>query len=92
MENLKISGYTMVDKKKGLDIEHVKMLLDQLSRLHAVSYHFVQTYPGGLENLRKDYDLFFDQGWMSSPNPDMQKQFEDMMTQMYGVATDIIEK
>ncbi len=91
MENLKKKGYKMVDKRLGLDLEHIRMLLDQLARLHAASYHFIQTYPGGLEAMKEtNYRLLFTETWMSTDNKEMKDQFDQMLTQMYGVATDII--
>ncbi len=30
MENLKTHGYKMIDKKIGLDLTHIKLLLDQV--------------------------------------------------------------
>lgn len=33
MENLKKSGYKLVDKRVGLDLTHIKMLLDQVGQI-----------------------------------------------------------
>ena len=30
MDNLKTKGFKMVDKRVGLDMEHIKLLLDQV--------------------------------------------------------------
>jgi hypothetical protein len=44
--------------------------------LHAISYHWIQTYPGGLESLRKDQPLFIhDDGWISHGSEEMKAQF-----------------
>jgi hypothetical protein len=93
MENLKTQGYTMVDKRVGLDMTHIKLLLDQLSILHAVSYHWIQTHPGGLDALRKEHPLFFhDDGWISHGNEEMKAQFEGMVAKMFEGSAAIVEK
>lgn len=43
MENLLYVGCEMNDKRKGLDGEHLKAAIDQLARVHALSYVFRQT-------------------------------------------------
>jgi len=45
--------------------------------LHAVSYHWLQTYPGGEEALRADHPLFInDHGWIKHASEEMKAQFE----------------
>ena len=41
----------------GLSMEEIKLALTQLALLHATSYHFLRTYPGGEEQFRKDYPV-----------------------------------
>ena len=53
MENLKLEGYTIMNKADGLDIPHVKMVLELHAKLHATSYHFLQNYYGGLNRFLK---------------------------------------
>lgn len=43
MDNIKVLGYDSSDKRKGLDREHLKMALDQLARLHALSYAHIKS-------------------------------------------------
>ncbi|XP_069936135.1 uncharacterized protein [Cherax quadricarinatus] len=40
MENIKIQGYNTVDKRKGLDFEHLKVCIEHISRVHALSHAF----------------------------------------------------
>ena len=53
MENLKTEGFDIMDKADGLDIPHLKMVLELLAKFHATSYHFLQTYYGGLKRWLK---------------------------------------
>ena len=34
---------------------HLKIVLEQLACLHASSFHWIETYPGGLERFKKDF-------------------------------------
>ncbi|XP_050693910.1 uncharacterized protein LOC126984254 isoform X2 [Eriocheir sinensis] len=43
MENLQYAGCEMNDKRKGLDDEHLKAAVDQIARVHALSYVLCQT-------------------------------------------------
>ena len=42
MSNLKKEGFQMMDKKKGLDMAHLKAFFKQLAKFHAVGYHLLQ--------------------------------------------------
>lgn len=53
MENIKVKGYETYDKCKGLDFEHLQAGIDQLARLHALSYAYTQS-----NDLRKKHTCF----------------------------------
>lgn len=41
MEDISVDGYKTADRTAGLDMEHVKLVLDKLAKYHAASaYHF----------------------------------------------------
>jgi hypothetical protein len=42
MENMKEKGYSEeFDKKKGLDVAHVKIVLDELAKFHSTSHAYI---------------------------------------------------
>ncbi|KAJ9597083.1 hypothetical protein L9F63_027026 [Diploptera punctata] len=45
LENLKLSGYHTGDRLKGLDLQHVKLVISQLARFHATSVAIKLTKP-----------------------------------------------
>ena len=53
MENLVNEGYKNMDKKDGLDVPHVKTVLEQLARFHGLSYHLMNSYFGGTKRFLK---------------------------------------
>ena len=68
MEDLKRSGFRLndawpghEDRKLALDREEMELTLRELARVHAVSYHVLQTYAGGMEAFAADYP-FIEQG------------------------------
>ena len=50
-----ISVLTFLAWVAGYDMVHLKVVLEQLACLHASSYHWIQTYPGGLKRFKKDF-------------------------------------
>jgi len=60
MQNLKEEGWRdAVNKKAGLDIEHVRAAIKWLASFHAITYSFLQEYAGGLKKAEQDFDIFF---------------------------------
>ena len=60
MEDLKVSGFHLNDahdksRKLALNQEEMELTLRELARVHAVSHHVLQTYPGGMEAFARDY-------------------------------------
>jgi len=71
MSNLKLAGYELVEKSKGLDMDHLKVVFKRLSQLHAVSYHHLQTYEkGGVEGFKRDTPLLTNEEWMKVGDTD----------------------
>lgn len=44
-------------------MEQIKLVLEQLALIHATSYHFIQTYPGGLEKFKQDFEEMISNQW-----------------------------
>ncbi|XP_069984371.1 uncharacterized protein [Penaeus vannamei] len=44
MENIKVAGYVTNDKRKGLDVEHVMRAVEEIAKLHAVSYAYNKSH------------------------------------------------
>merc|ERR1712013_190706 len=60
MQNLKDEGWRdAVNKKAGLDIEHVRAAIKWLATFHAITYAFLEEYDGGIEQAKQDFDIFF---------------------------------
>ncbi|XP_069936203.1 uncharacterized protein [Cherax quadricarinatus] len=53
MENLKIHGYNTFDKRKGLDFEHLKVSIEHIARVHALSHAFYRE-----NDFRNKYPCF----------------------------------
>ena len=51
----------------------MKLLLTQLSRLHAYSYHFVETYFGGLSRFQKDFWYMCGDDWLRGDEVTLQR-------------------
>jgi len=74
MENLKEEGWRdAVNKKAGLDIEHVRAAMKWLATFHAITFSFLSHYEGGLGQAEKDFDLFF---WTFNRLIDWNKEIE----------------
>ncbi len=55
MENLAERGYGgAVDEKKGLHPNTVKAVLTAMAKYHACGYAYIQSYPGGVEEGRRE--------------------------------------
>lgn len=48
-EDLKVSGFTMADRKLLLDMDHCKLTMKKLGRFHAASIIHVDRYPNSFE-------------------------------------------
>jgi hypothetical protein len=55
LEHMKQHGWRdPFNKKSGLTLEHVKLVVDWLANFHGLSYKFITQYPGGVEAWSKD--------------------------------------
>lgn len=53
MEDMKALGYKMQNRKKALDYNHVKLVVTELARLHAVSFAMLDQKPELFDEFRK---------------------------------------
>ncbi len=62
MENLQYYGYEDAPHKKlGLSLDHVKLALEEVAHFHALGYHYIKSYPGGInEGLEKNRTFITD--------------------------------
>ena len=63
LENLKVQGYEVGDRFKGLDLETAEVIVDDLAKLHAVCIAFRMKHPEEFKNtflphLKKDFSFF----------------------------------
>ena len=81
MENLTGSGWRdAIDKKKVLNIEHVRAAMKWLATFHAITFAFLDQYEGGLEQARKDLDIFWFKYTAYDDFEDMLLKFEIWLT------------
>jgi len=60
MENLKDLGWRdALNKKNGLDIDHIRAAVKWMANFHAVGYAFLDGYSGGLDQASADMPIFF---------------------------------
>lgn len=93
MENLKTKGYGMLNKKEGEEItlETAKAVLREMAGFHATGYHFIETYQGGFEKFKEDFEDFCSNGWLNDDKPEFKAQMEGMMTQMYSGMLSVVK-
>lgn len=58
MEDLRETGHRMWDKYKPIDLEHSKLLMESLGRLHALSFAMKKKKPEFFEKLHNLKDIF----------------------------------
>lgn len=56
MEDLRQQNFKMYDRRKGIDIPHALLVLNELGRFHASSLLYQETLPTG--SIKDDYDQF----------------------------------
>ena len=59
-------------------MQHVEMVLKWLATHHALGYAFVDQYEGGLEQIRRDFDIFFYKFLGTEDMKKLMVQFRDM--------------
>ena len=58
--------------------QHVEMVLKWLATFHALGYAFVDQYEGGIEKMRRDFDIFFFKFLGTDDMKKLMGQFRDM--------------
>eukprot|EP00092_Neocalanus_flemingeri_P008482 GFUD01009139.1.p1 GENE.GFUD01009139.1~~GFUD01009139.1.p1 ORF type:complete len:452 (-),score=161.32 GFUD01009139.1:183-1538(-) len=72
MQNLKEEGWRdAINKKAGLDIEHVRAAIKWMATFHAITFAFLDGYEGGLDQAEKDLQIFF---WKFGDHLDWEKE------------------
>ncbi|XP_018563003.1 uncharacterized protein LOC108904810 [Anoplophora glabripennis] len=56
MENLKKNGYDLYDRKRPLDLNHLKLILREYGKFHAISFAFRDKDRSGFEKLVTNFD------------------------------------
>ena len=79
----------------ALTLNAVKMVLKELASLHASGYYFIQTYPGGIETLAKEYPLTFTEDYLNRRqlmDDEMCRQWFDMTASMFKSTALVVRK
>lgn len=74
LEDLKEQGYDMFNKKKSIDLEHVRLIMEELGRYHAVSFAMRDQRPEVFEPFKKMQDVFLE---MMRGSREMMQSFQD---------------
>jgi len=76
MDDLRVSGWRdAINKMAGLDISHVRAAVRWLAALHAATFAYLEQYPGGVEQARRDLPLLF---WRMDQFWDVERDFADI--------------
>jgi len=60
MQDLHAEGWRdAINKKKGLDVHHLRKAFKWLGRYHAITAAFLEEFPGGEDEAKKHLPLFF---------------------------------
>ena len=92
MEDLGKKGYRMIEKGTDLGLGHLRLILDQLSRIHAFSYHYLETYPGGLTSFKSDMPEYNLHNWVPGERDEMEEGLRKGTQAFMEVFTNIIEE
>jgi Ecdysteroid kinase-like family len=80
LEDLSEKGYTMADRRLGLDEAHCRVVLAELARLHAASFVLKHKMPDKFEELRGCVkDMFWDEDRKFAFEPFTQSCFEETL-------------
>lgn len=83
MEDLKANGFVMWPKRQPAPPDHLKRILEELAKLHAVSFALKDQKPEIYEELQKFNDLF---------GPSLDKGLKIMIKDACARAVDVLEK
>ena len=71
---------------------HLKAVLVQLARIHAFSYHMMETYEGGVTRFQKDYWTMNSKAWFNTESKEMADVFEMMSSSNFGMYLAALDK
>ncbi|CAL8110275.1 unnamed protein product [Orchesella dallaii] len=83
----KTFGFTMANRIKGLDLDHAKLVLEEIAKYHALSWAYKQK--NGLDLLTNKYPVYRD---FVYENEALWKDFEQLMDQMSDNAFNMTEE
>lgn len=87
LEDLRSRGFRMYDRKRGMDIPHARLVLQELGRLHAASILLEKSLPE--QDITKTWSIFQDM-WESTG--DTKKMLDGMTASQLEGAAMIMEK
>ncbi|CAL8110270.1 unnamed protein product [Orchesella dallaii] len=87
MTDIRTIGFTMADRIKGLDLEHAKLVLEEIAKYHALSWAYKNK--NGLSLLSDKYPQFADQMY---DNDDLMKDFKQLMDQLGSSSVKMVEE
>ena len=92
MDNMVSRGYTdAVEKKKGLGLDYACMAIAELARLHAASYAYFKSHPGGFSEAIQKHRLVSTDYAFGEPSEDFKKIISNFDVQGKNAAKDLIE-
>ena len=68
------------------------MVLVQLARIHALSYHMIEIYEGGLERFKKDYWTLNCEQWCNTETQEMKEMMSLMFDSTFSNYLAILDK
>ncbi|XP_071547673.1 uncharacterized protein [Panulirus ornatus] len=87
LEDLRAKGFRMYDRRRGLDVPHATLVLQELGRMHAASILLERSLPN--RSLNKTWDVF-SEPWLEDEN--VRKMFQSMVSNQLEGAAEIVEK
>ena len=66
--------------------------MSELASLHATSYHFLQTYPGGLSCFEQDYSELCIDGWFTKSEESDNTPMEKMFVSIFASGVEVFKK
>ncbi|ROT71080.1 hypothetical protein C7M84_010599 [Penaeus vannamei] len=86
LEDLRPKGFKMFDRKKGMDVAHTKLVLEELARLHAASYLLKAKIP----DLAEKYPVL-NLDWLNYADDAGELMYKTLSTQM-DIVKDMLNK
>lgn len=86
LEDLRAKGFKMFDRKKGMDVAHTKLVLEELARLHAASYLLKAKIP----DLAEKYPVL-NLDWLNYADDAGELMYKTLSTQM-DIVKDMLNK